>query len=334
MQLNRSKMHRWLAGAAATLLLGAVAHAADMIIVSEIPLTVNPSPYIVQFVDAVNKRTNGEIKGKYFDSSQLYNDRDGLAALGTGSVQMVWPVTSRLEALDQRVGLASLPFAVSSEEMKNRCFAQGFTKMISGYVEPRDIKVLGFLRTADLMFLMKSRDVQRLEDLRGQKIRVIAGKIMLDAVRSVQASPVAISASEMSAALSQGVIDGMLTSPAGWASVVGITAKYATLAPGMSLATSAVTVDKKWFDALPEAHRKVIQETLDEIIARQWEETIKTDEGLIKKMIDQGGTYRVMAPAEVERLKAKFVPAGDEFRKQHAPVIREYEALRKSCSAR
>jgi TRAP-type C4-dicarboxylate transport system substrate-binding protein len=331
MNAPRQTLRRWLLGLAAGLSFGASAQAADMIITSEIPLSVNPSPYIVQFIDEVKKRSGGAINGKYFDSSQLYNDRDALAALGTGSVQMVWPVTSRLEALDARIGVASLPFALSATEMGNKCFADGFTKMTSGYLEGRGIKVLGYLRTADLMFLMKSRDVQKLEDLRGAKIRVIAGKTMLDAIRSVQATPVAISASEMSAALSQGVIDGMLTSPAGWANVVGITAKYATLYPGMSLATSAVTVDRKWWDALPEAQRTMVQQTLDEIIARQWTETVKADEDLIKKMVGQGGIYRVAPPAEIERLKARMVPAGEEFRKQHEAVIRQTQELRKTC---
>ena len=331
MNAPRHTLRRWLLGLAAGLSFGASAQAADMIITSEIPLSVNPSPYIVQFIDEVRKRSGGAINGKYFDSSQLYNDRDALAALGTGSVQMVWPVTSRLEALDARIGVASLPFALSATEMGNKCFADGFTKMTSGYLEGRGIKVLGYLRTADLMFLMKSRDVQKLEDLRGAKIRVIAGKTMLDAIRSVQATPVAISASEMSAALSQGVIDGMLTSPAGWANVVGITAKYATLYPGMSLATSAVTVDRKWWDALPEAQRTMVQQTLDEIIARQWTETVKADEDLIKKMVGQGGIYRVAPPAEIERLKARMVPAGEDFRKQHEAVVRQTDELRKSC---
>lgn len=332
MNASRTTLYRWLAGIAAGLSLGlGAAHAADMIITSEIPLSVNPSPYIVQFVDDVKKRTNGSLAGKYFDSSQLYNDRDAIAALGTGSVHMVLPVTSRLEALDPRIGMASLPFALSSTEMGNKCFADGFTRMTSGFVEGRGIKILGYLRTADLMFLMKNRDVQKLEDLRGAKIRVIAGKTMLDAIRAVNATPVAIAASEMSAALSQGVIDGMATSPAGWANVVGITAKYATLFPGMSLATSAVTVDKKWWDALSAPERTAIQQSLDEIIARQWTETVKADDELVKKMVAQGGVYRVASPAEVERLKARMVPAGADFRKQHDAVIKQSDELRKVC---
>ncbi|PHY06931.1 MAG: C4-dicarboxylate ABC transporter substrate-binding protein [Alcaligenaceae bacterium] len=305
--------------------------AADMVVTSEIPLIVNPSPYITEFVEAVTKRTNGALNGKYFHAASLYNDRDAIAALGTGAVQIVFPVTSRLEQMDARVGVASLPFSLSSTKMLNKCFADGYTKLLSSFVEPKGAKILGILRTADLMFLMKSRDVQKLEDLKGQKIRVISGGIILDTIKSVGASPVALAAPELSPAISQGVIDGMITSPAGWADVVGITAKYATLVPGMSLATSAVLVDKKWFDGLPVAQRQTIQEVIDEIIKRQWIETVAKDEMLIKRMIDLGGSYRVMAPAEVERLKGKFLDAGANFRKQHDSTIKNAEQLEKSC---
>src|SRR5690606_29822729 len=200
-----SKAAPWCAALA--ICWGGAAGAAEMIITSEIPLATNPSPYIEQFIAEVDKRTDGAVKGKYFPASQLYNDRDGLAALGTGAVHMVWPVAARLEQFDARVGVASLPFALTTEEMTNACFAEGFTRMISGYLEPRGMQVLGFLRTADLIFLMKDRDIRQVDDLKGQKVRVIGGQIMLDAMRSVQASPISMAASEMSAALSQGAID-------------------------------------------------------------------------------------------------------------------------------
>jgi len=330
--MKRNKILKSLLGLAAPWCMSA-GFAADMIITSEIPLVTNPSPYIVQFVDEVTKRTNGELKGKYFPAAQLYNDRDGIAALGTGAVHMVWPVTSRLESMDPRTGVASLPFMLSSREMTNGCFAKGFTQQISGYLEPKGVRVLGFLRTADLMFLMKGRDIQKADDLKGQKVRVVGGQIMLDAIKSAQASPVSMAASEMSAALSQGVIDGVMSSPAGWVDVLGKSAKYGTSVPGMALATSAVVVDKNWFDKLPEAQRKVVQTVLDEIIARQWKETVAKDEELIKKMLAQGVSHRVMAPAEISQLKQRFDTASDKFRSQHAAAVDKRNALEKECFA-
>ncbi|WP_353149905.1 TRAP transporter substrate-binding protein DctP [Pollutimonas bauzanensis] len=317
--------------AAAGILWTAQAGAVEMVITSEIPNATNPSPYIAQFITEVAKRTNDEVQGKYFPAAQLYNDREGLAAIGTGSVHMVWPVSSRLESIDVRTGIISLPFTMSEKEMTNKCFAEGFRKQISGYLEPKGMEILGFLRTADLIYIMRNTDVKSINELKGKKIRIVGGQLMLDAMRSIDASPISMSASEMSAALSQGAIDGVMTSPAGWVDVLGNTAKFGTYVPGMALATSAVVVDKAWLDGLPAAHRKVIQEVLDEIIERQWKETVTKDQQLIKQMVDQGGTYRTMEPAEVKQIEERFVAANAPFLKKHVEVVRNVEGLKKEC---
>lgn len=313
-------------------LLAVNAHAAtEMIITGEIPITTNPSPSIMKFIEEVEKRTNGEVKGKYFPASQLYNDINGIAAIGTGSVHMVWPVSSRLEALDPRIGIVSLPFSLTTQEMTNNCFVEGLTKQVNSYIEPKGVTVLGFLRTADLMFLMKDKDIQKQEDVSGLKIRVIGGQIMLDPMKSIGASPVSMAASEMSAALSQGAIDGVLSSPAGWADVLGSTAKFGTSVPGMALTTSAVVTDKAWLDSLPKEHSDVIRTVLQEIIVDQWKSSIVKDEELIQKMVQQGATYREMDPAEVEKLKASFTRANQKFVEKNAKAVEELAQVKKEC---
>ena len=51
MNARRPALRRWLVALAAGLSFGATVRAADFVVTSEIPLSVNPSPYIVQFVE-------------------------------------------------------------------------------------------------------------------------------------------------------------------------------------------------------------------------------------------------------------------------------------------
>lgn len=311
--------------------LAAPVGATEIIITSEIPVTTNPSPYIEQFLEEVEAKTGGEVKGKYFAASQLYNDRDALVALGTGAVHMVWPVASRLELFDKRTGVLSLPFELSEKQLTNACFSEGLAKQMSAYLKTADLSVLGFLRTAELIFLMRNKEVKTVADLKRQKVRVVGGRVMLDAMRSVEASPISMAASEMSVALSQGTIDGAMTSPAGWVDVLGMSARYGVLFPGMSLATSPVVVDKVWFDGLPEAHKVAIQEVLDGIIVRQWKETVEKDKVLIQQMVDQGATYHVAAESEVELLSQAFRKASAQFVKENAEAIKAVRELSDHC---
>jgi len=318
----------------ALLALGVMAapvSATEIIITSEIPVTTNPSLYIEQFLKEIETKTHGEVKGKYFAASQLYNDRDALVALGTGAVHMVWPVASRLELFDKRTGVLSLPFELNEKQLTNACFAKGLAEQMSSYLEPAGLGVLGFLRTAELIFLMRNKEVTSVADLKRQKIRVVGGRVMLDAMRTVDASPISMAASEMSVALSQGTIDGAMTSPAGWTDVLGMSAKYGALFPGMSLATSPVVVDKVWFDGLPQAHKTAIQEVLDGIIERQWKETVEKDKALVKQMVDQGAVYHVVPDSEVKLLRDAFNKASADFIKENADAIQALRELDKRC---
>lgn len=313
--------------------LASAAGAADLVLPSEVAATHWKTRYMNEFAAEVKKRTGGAVNVKVFPAGQLYNDQDALAALGTGSVHMVWPVAVRLETIDQRTGAMNLPFAISDEQMQNQCFNKGLTQLMSSYVEPRNLKVLGFLRTSDLMFTFRERDVKKMEDLKGAKVRVTGGKVFLDVMRSLGTSPVSMAASEMSTALSQGAIDGVFTSPAGWAEMIGMTAKYAWYVPGMSVATYAVVVDKGWLDGLPEQHRSAITDVMAEIAKRQWNEAIEEDKKMISKMTGQGAVYRTADKAEIARWRAHAAPVTKSFTDKHAEVVKKMADLGKTCNA-
>lgn len=305
--------------------------ATELVVTSEIPVTTNPSPSIEVFLEQLNERTGGAIEGSYYPASQLYNDRDALAAIGTGAVHMVWPVSSRLEQIDERLGVISLPFMLGPVQMTNQCFVDEFTQQMSEYIEPKGMKILGFARTAELMFVMRDKNILQAADLADQKIRVIGGRVMLDAMEQVGASPVSMAASEMSAAVAQGAIDGALTSPAGWHDVIGSSAKHTTLVPGLSLATSAIVVDKGWYDGLNDELRAAIDDTLADVLKTQWVDTITKDEELIANMTAKGGTFHEMNAAETAKVKEAFDEASNEFRSKHPEVFTAIEQIERSC---
>jgi C4-dicarboxylate-binding protein DctP len=317
-----------LAAAAVTAL---PARAAEMVLTSEIAVTHWKTRYMSEFVDAVKTRTGGALAGKLFPASQLYNDQDALAALGTGAVQMVWPLAVRLETIDPRAGIVNLPFTLSDGQMQDRCCAKGVAALLSGYLEPRGLGVLGLLRTADLLFVFKNKEIGRLEDMKGTKVRVTGGRVFLDMMRALDASPVSMPASEMGTALSQGAIDGVLTSPAGWSENIGISAKYAWYVPGMSLGTYAVVVDRGWFEGLPANERRAITESIDSIAARQWKEAIDADAKIVEKMKAQGAVYRTASADEIRRWKDRAAAGNKTFVEKHPDAAQALAALETRC---
>ena len=314
-----------VAGALAALASSAVA--LEVIMTNEVAASHWKTTEMNQFAETLVRRSNGRIQAKVFPASQLYNDRDAVAALGTGAVHIVWPVTVNLETIDQRVGVATLPFALTDELMMKPAFAKDFATLISSFVEPRNIRVLAILRTSDALFIFKDRPIRQVADLKGQKIRVTGGRILLDLIRAYGASPISMAASEMSMALATGTIDGIFTSAAGWSQIVGTTAKQGSLIPGMSLLTYAVAVDKKWLEGLPEEDRRIIEEAMAEFAATQWEQAIRKDQEEIDLMVKQGATFWKATKEQVEPFRKAAEGVVKTFADRQGAAVQAYQGL-------
>ncbi|AHL77488.1 C4-dicarboxylate ABC transporter substrate-binding protein [Stutzerimonas stutzeri] len=328
------KLKQFLAATVTSCSLAAInmpLQAAELVLPNEVAASHWKTAYMNEFAAMVDKRTSGSLDVKVFPSSQLYNDQDALAALGTGAVQMVWPVSVRIETIDPRLGAINLPFTLTDKLMNNQCYAKGLTELMSSYVEPRQLKILGLLRAADLFFIMSQRDVRQMSDFKGTKIRVIGGRVFLDTIRALDASPVSMPASEMSTALGQGAIDGVFTSAGGWAEMIGQTGKHAYYVPNFSLTTYAVVVDKAWFDDLSKVEQDAITSSMDEISTKQWKEVVVEDQKLIDKMVAGGATFTQATAQETEAYETIAAKNKKLFANEHPDVLPAMDAIEKRC---
>ncbi|GGJ98457.1 TRAP transporter substrate-binding protein DctP [Pseudomonas matsuisoli] len=325
-------LKRLIAATSAALALSlGTAGASELVLPNEVAASHWKTGYMNEFAELVDKRTDGDIDVKVFPASQLYNDQDALAALGTGAVQMVWPVSVRIETIDPRLGAINLPFTLTDDLMGNQCYAKGVTELMSSYVEPRNLKILGLLRAADLFFIMSKVNVKQMSDFKGTKIRVIGGRVFLDTIRSLGANPISMAASEMSTALGQGAIDGIFTSAGGWAEMIGQTGKHSYYVPNFSLTTYAVVVDKMWFDELPEKDQKAITTSMDEIVAKQWKEVVIEDKKLIDKMVAGGATFTTATEGESAGYQKIAEDNKKVFFEAHPDVKPAMDDIEKRC---
>jgi TRAP-type C4-dicarboxylate transport system substrate-binding protein len=299
----------------------------EIIMTNEVASTHWKTTEMNQYAEILAKKSNGRITAKVFPASQLYNDRDAVAALGTGAVHMTWPASVNLESIDQRVGVLILPFALSDERMMKPAFAKDVMKLISSFTEPKNIEVLALLRTTDLFFLFKDRPIRKLGDLKGQKVRVTGGRIQSDIIRSFGGSPTSMAASEMSMALATGAIDGIVTSGAAWARIVGITAKQASLVPSLGLLTYTVAVDKKWLDGLSPDDQRIIREAMVEFAATQWTQAIKKDHEEIDVMVKQGGTFWAANAEEAAPFRKAVESVTKAFEVRYPDAVKAFDDI-------
>lgn len=301
----------------------------EMILSSEVPADHFKSKLMQQFADEITKRTNGGIKAKFYPAGQLYSDIEALRSLGTGAVHSVWPVSVQLETFNPAYGVLTLPFAVTDENMMKDDYRTKLLNMLSPLVQSNGMKVLGLLRTADLMFIAQKKEMKSYEDLSGMKIRMTGGKVLLEMAKQLNASAVNIPASEMSTALSQGVVNAVFSSPSGWKTILGPSVKYGYYVPGLNVQTYSIVIDEKWYNNLPAEYQQEIVKLVNEIALNQWKESIISDNKLLDELKQKGVVVHEESKENIEKLKQKFQPAYELFAKDYPEVYKQFQSISK-----
>lgn len=319
-------------GLGAVLALGAPATARaqqsiEMVLTDEIATTHWAAKLMDDYAQQIEQRTQGRIKTRVFHSGTLYKDKDAVAALGSGAVHMVWPVSVQLESIAPQYGVINLPFAISDAMMEGGEVGGDLAAMLSGLVADKGIRVMGLMRTADLMFLFKDKAVAAPADLRGSKIRLTGGRVLQSLMREFGASPVSMAASEMAAALMQGAIDGIYTSAGGWEMVGTGAAKAASLVPGMSLLTYSVCVDDKWLKALSPDLRQIVEATTRETIERQWKHAIAADKETMDRLRAEGGRLDVVPAGGQQPFRTVAAKVSDEYARRYPDVWKQFQEI-------
>lgn len=285
------------------------------------------SKLMQQYADEIEEKSGGRIDTEVYHGGTLYKDKDAVAALGTGSVHMVWPVSVQLESISPQSGVINLPFAITDEFMQSEGAADEVSSMISGYL-PDNMQVLGLMRTAELIFLFDEMAADKPENLDGKKIRLTGGKVLQSLIRGYGASPISMPASEMATGMMQGAIDGILTSAGGWEMVGVGAADTATLVPGLSLLTYSVVVDTEWLDNLPDDLRKIVVNTTNEMLAEQWKGAIESDLETREKLIEEGGKWVVADEASTKEFREVAEQASQQFIDRYPDVWERFVEIK------
>lgn len=167
-----------------------------------------------QFLSDLSTATNGELVGQLFDNGQLYGARDVPRAVARGDVDMAVPVTVYLSPFVPDLSVLDLAlFAGVPAERFNQIvdgpLGQDLNQQIA---ETLDVAVPGhWMLLGAAHTFGADQPIASYDDIAGQRIRIPGGAAILSHYQTLDADPVVISFGDVPVALSQGTIDGILT---------------------------------------------------------------------------------------------------------------------------
>lgn len=169
---------------------------------------------IALFAKRLQAAAKGRLTVEFSYGARLFRDRDVVAALSTGKVEMGVPGMWQLDRFSPDVGIYMLPiFYGRSSEVQHRVRDGKLGAEVSRKIES-DLEAIVPGRWLDLGFAQlyfTDQPVKRYEDLQGREIRIPGGTLNQSRLQSFGAQPTIIAWPDLPYALDQGAVTGILT---------------------------------------------------------------------------------------------------------------------------
>lgn len=201
-------MRTIFAGALAAALLAAAPATAQMVTkYSGIQPVDHPSSFAEKyFGEQVEVLTKGAVKVEVYANTQLGDAVANVQSVRNGTIGFTTVSASNLNQVLPAMDMYSLPFLFKNEAHFWWFLAQPQAEELAKQLEGKGIKVLGYLDSGARNFFSQ-KPVHSPDDLKGQKIRVMASPVMVKTMEAMGATGVPVAWAELYTALQTGVVD-------------------------------------------------------------------------------------------------------------------------------
>jgi TRAP-type C4-dicarboxylate transport system substrate-binding protein len=214
--------------------------------------------------DAIDKKTEGRVKFKFYGGGTMGNDRSVLRKIRVGQLDGGMFTSGGLSDDCPDLRIYGIPFLFPTVDSVAPVRAQ-FDPVLAQELEKAGFVSFGFADGGFALF-MSNQPVTSLESMKGKKMWVPEGdKLSYEGMEALGLSPVALSLTDVTTGLQTKLLDIVANSPIGAVAFQWHTrVKYITTTP-LSYIIATMAIKKSSFDALSEADRKVVRDEMERV---------------------------------------------------------------------
>jgi TRAP-type transport system periplasmic protein len=227
-----------------------------------------------KFADLVKEKTNGKINVKpYYNSTLLKGAQlQSPQMVAKGMIDCAFESTINSSTVIPAMNIFSFPFFINNFENLDKIESGQTGKVIFIEMEKIGLKPLAWAENGFRQITNSKRPIEKPEDLKGLRVRVVGSPIFIDTFREFGADPVNMNWGDAVTAFQQGVVDGQ-ENPVGVLIPVQIYQYHKYVTFWNYLADPLIIYwNKEQWDAFPEDIKKAIQEAANE--AARYEKAI------------------------------------------------------------
>ena len=267
-----------------------------------------------EFGRLVSEKTNGQLTVEFFPDGQLGGERELIELTQTGAIDLTKVSGAALESFSDQYAIFSIPYLFDNEDhfydvMENKEVTEDI------YHSTEDIGLIGltYYDSGARNFYMNDGPVNKPEDLKGKKIRVMESDLAIKMIKLLGGSPTPIGSEEVYTSLQQGILDGaenneFVLDTAGHGEVT----KYYSYDEHTRV-PDIVLINKETLDDIPPKYKEAIYEAAKESTDHQkllWHEAIENEKNIAIK--EHNVEFNEV---DKEPFKNAVQPIHDEFKK-------------------
>lgn len=154
-----------------------------------------------KFGEILAEKSKGRYEVQIFHSSQLGDDLGLMEKLKMGSLEMTFPASSPIATFDKRFMVFDFPFLFKDEKVADKVLNGPFGAKMLKALEDSGIIGLSFSENGFRDLTNSKREVAKLEDFKGLKIRTMQNPIHLEAFKLLGSNPTPMAFGEVFPAL-------------------------------------------------------------------------------------------------------------------------------------
>lgn len=161
----------------------------------------------------VKEESGGKLQVKVYSGGQLGNEREALELLQIGSIGMSKVSAASLAGFAPEYKAVNMPYIFRNDSLRFKVLDSRIGKELLLGTEDIWLRGLCFYDAGKRSFYTVNKKVEKPEDLKGMKIRVMKSEIAVQMIRDMGGAAAPIPFGELYSALQQGVVDGAENNP-------------------------------------------------------------------------------------------------------------------------
>lgn len=306
------------------------AQGAEKIIIKLATVAPDGSPWAVglqEFKKITEKESGNAVKVKLFLGGALGDENETVLQCKRGQLQAVGASTGAIASQVPEVNVLELPFLFNDEQEADFALDTVATPMLEKPFKDRGL-VLGFWSENGFRSFGGKFPVEKVEDLKGRKMRSQENAIHLATYRAFGASPVPIPTTEALTSLQTGIVDGYDQTP-----LYAFAASWHTASTHFSVSNhiyqpAAIIFNKEAFDSWPANVKEAVKKAAAAILQNLRVQIRAMNPILLQNLKTAGLKVSVISDAEKKRFAVIAAKVRADYIKAASPGEKKlYKAI-------